>query len=390
MVFLTFLKLGCLSFGGPAAHLGYFRQEFVVRKRWLGEADLSEIIALTQLLPGPGSSQTGFLIGMLHGGLWGAVQAWLGFTMPSAILLILFAAGTKFTGNPFAAAALRGLQLAGIAVIANAILAMHRTLSPDAPRSAIAAITAVFVLLLPGSLNQALALIAAGVLGVLLLKQQRLGSPQSTITLAVSKRTANVSLLLFLSIFAGLEVFTRISGRSEGKVIRAFFDSGALVFGGGHVVLPLLEQAVVKPGWVTQATFLSGYGAAQAIPGPLFTFAAYLGYLLRVAPNRIGGAVICLVALFLPGLLLVIAAAPHWQILRQNRRARLAIAGVNASVVGLLFAALISVFLANRIRDPASVALIIGAFLALLSKKVSPVAVVLGSATIAGALRLVG
>ena len=381
MIFLTFLKLGCYSFGGPAAHLGYFYEEFVRRKGWLEENEWGEIIAFTQLLPGPGSSQTGFLIGVLRGGLWGGLQAWLGFTLPSATLLILFAAGVDLLRSPAAEAAMRGLQIAAIAVVANAVRLMHRQLSPDGLRSIFALSTLILVLALPASVAQIAAIIAAGIGGALFLNNSRT-APPSKLHLPISRRSADAALLLFAFLFVALEALSRFTSVESIQVLRAFYQSGALVFGGGHVVLPLLQQTVVRPGWVSEPDFLTGYGAAQTIPGPLFTFAAYLGYLLSAQPNKIAGALMCLTALFLPGILLVIGLAPYWRWMQGRKRARSALAGINAGVVGLLAAALVKIIMTTPSHDPLSVCLVVLNFVLLWSGRVSPLVVAAGSAAV--------
>ena len=380
-IFLTFLKLGCYSFGGPAAHLSYFQEEFVRRKQWMKESDISEIIALTQLLPGPGSSQTGFLIGVMRGGLWGGLQAWLGFTLPSAVLLILFAAGVNFLYTPFAEAAMRGLQLAAVAAVANAVRLMHRQLSPDVPRSILAGFTLLFILLVPTSAAQLLAIILAGIAGALLLNKNRV-APASKLHLLVSKATALAALFLFVFLLVTVEMLSRFTSIEGIQILRAFYQSGALVFGGGHVVLPLLQETIVRPGWMSESDFLTGYGAAQAIPGPLFTFAANLGYLLPAHSNKALSALLCLIALFLPGILLAVGVTPYWQRLREQTRARSAVAGINASVVGLLAAALVKMSAAKSLRDPVSVCLVVFDFVLLWLGRVSPLMVVLGSALV--------
>lgn len=389
MIFLTFLKLGCYSFGGPAAHLGYFHQMFVGRKQWLWESELGELIALTQLLPGPSSSQTGFLIGVMRGGLWGGVQAWLGFTLPSAVLLITFAAGVNLLRHSLATTALQGLQLATIAVVANAVRSMHRQLSPDRQRSAIAFLTLLVLLLWPASIAQITVIVAAGITSAFFLSGSR-AAPVSSVHLPISQRTATMALMLFALLFLLAEVLPRFSAIEGLIVFRAFYRSGSLVFGGGHVVLPLLQQAVVRPGWISQPDLLAGYGMAQIVPGPLFTFAAYLGYLLRVQPNHISGALLCLSALFLPGMLLVTGVAPYWRELVRRERARAALAGINASVVGLLAAALVKLIAIVPLRDPFSLGIVIIGFALLWRGKISPLIVVFGSAALTLLRRMTG
>lgn len=280
--------------------------------------------------------------------------------------------------NPWAHAALDGLQLAAAAVVANAVRLMHRQLSPDLPRSILAVFSLIFVLSFPSSAAQLWAILLAGAVGALLWKQGAL--PASKLCLPISKRAAAASLLLFAILFVSVEALGRFSPARSVQVLRAFYQSGALVFGGGHVVLPLLQEAVVRPGWISESDFLAGYGAAQAIPGPLFTVAAYLGYLLPHPPNRVPGALLCLVGLFLPGLLLAFAVPPHWQKFQQHKRMRSAIAAINASVVGLLAAALVKILTAVSFHHPIDILLTAVDFVLLWRGQVSPLAIVLGSA----------
>ncbi len=380
-IFLAFLRLGCTSFGGPAAHLGYFRDELVVRRRWLSEATLAEFIGLTQLLPGPSSSQTGFLIGISRGGIMGGLAAWLGFTLPSAVLMILFAMGASRAQGKIWIGALHGLQVAAVAVVATAVLRMFRTLCPDLARALIAMAAAAFVLFRNGAVAQIGAIVAGGIFGALLFQRVPAATDETNL-LPVSKRGAFIALGVFVTILACVE-FANFPGVAQA---RAFYRTGALVFGGGHVVLPLLEQAVVRPGWVTENDFLAGYGAVQALPGPLFTFSAFLGYSSRVPPNGVPGAILCLAAIFLPGLLLAIAIAPFWGQWRRLRRAQAVLAGVNAAVVGMLITALIHAGLSGSLATYWDSALAIAGFLALVRTRLSPVIVVLASAAISASL----
>lgn len=337
------------------------------RQRWIDEPTLGEFIGLTQLLPGPSSSQTSFLIGIARGGIAGGLAAWLGFTLPSAILMILFAAGARHAHGRIAVGALHGLQVAAVAIVANAVLSMFRRLCPDLIRALLAFAAAAFVLYFAGSVSQIGAVIAGAVVGWLIVPEASIQGLNEELLL-VSHRTAASAFALFVVVFAVVEF---------QPLLLAFYRTGSLVFGGGHVVLPLLEQAVVRPGWVNENDFLDGYGAVQAMPGPLFTFAAYLGYVSRVAPNGIAGAVLCLVAIFLPGLLLAVVAAPFWQRLRRLKRARSLIAGVNAAVVGLLISALIHASLSGALRNYIDAVLAIVGLLVLARTKTSPVIVVL-------------
>lgn len=354
------------------------------RRRWLTEAALTEFIALTQLLPGPSSSQTGFLIGIARGGILGGIAAWLGFTLPSAVIMVLFAAGVRRAHGPLIEGALHGLQVAAIAVVASAVLAMFRRLCPDWPRALIASIAAALVLFLGGSAIQIAVILGGAILGWAVLRIPPADREEEN-PLPVSHAAAAAALMLFAALFVALEF-----ALPGAPLLRAFYRTGALVFGGGHVVLPLLDQAVVRPGWVNANDFLAGYGAAQTIPGPLFTFAAYLGYVSRVPPHGLAGAVLCLLAIFLPGLLLAIAAAPFWRWLRARNGARAAIAGVNAAVVGLLASALAHAGLSGAVRTWLDILFAAAGFLALARTRISPVAVVLAIALAEALLAVIG
>jgi chromate transporter len=380
-IFLAFMKLGCTCFGGPAAHVGYFRRELIERRKWITEATFSEFLGLTQLLPGPSSSQTGFLIGISRGGLIGGAAAWLGFTLPSAILMTAFAAGVKYASGPAAAGALRGLEIAAVAVVANAVVSMFRSLCPDWPRRVLAVIAAAFLSINGGGLAEVAALVTGALAGWLWIR----ASPQLSTDddpLPVSRPAAGICLGLFAVLFAALEIAARVSHSANVMLLDAFYGTGSLVFGGGHVVLPLLNEAVVRPGWVSPSDFLAGYGAAQAIPGPLFTFAAYLGFTAKTGLHGILGALLCTVCIFLPGLLLAAAAAPFWSWLRRHKSAQFAVSGVNAVVVGLLFSALFHAAGAGAIRGMVDISLALSAFLSLAFTRVSPVIVVLAVAAV--------
>lgn len=337
-VLLVFLRLGCTSFGGPIAHLGYFRHEIVERRRWCGEKTMAEIIALAQSLPGPASSQVGFALGILRAGWRGGLAAWIGFTLPSALLMLAFAYGHTFLGGGVGQGLLHGLQLVAVAVVAQAVLAMQRSLAPDRMRAALAVIAAGIALMLPAQTATLIAIVAGAAAGLALFRTEKDEAGES-IGLALPKAVGIASAVVFFALLVvalaahtlsiwGLDVFS------------AFYRSGALVFGGGHVVLPLLNDAVVVPGWVTQRSFLAGYGAAQALPGPLFSFAAYLGAAVRPTPSPILYGLIGLAGIFIPGLLAMTAVLPFWSALRGNRYAQASIKGINASVVGILIAAL--------------------------------------------------
>jgi chromate transporter len=375
-VLAAFLRLGLTSFGGPVAHLGYFRDEFVLRRRWLDDRAYADLVALCQFLPGPASSQVGIAIGLSRAGYAGALAAWTGFTLPSAIALVLFAYGVGALGDVSHAGWLHGLKVVAVAVVAQAVLGMMRSLAPDRERATMAVLAAMIVLALPTAWGQIGAILLGGIAGTVWLHP---GAPRDHVVLPlkVSRKTGAVMLALFVALLIGLPLLAAAS-RSQGlRLFDAFYRAGSLVFGGGHVVLPLLQAAVVPPGWVTNDTFLAGYGAAQAVPGPLFTFAAYLGAAMLPQPNGWVGAAICLVAVFLPSFLLVIGALPFWEALRRRAVAQAALRGVNAAVVGLLLAALYHPVWTSAIADAADFAFAAGAFLLLFMWQVPPWLVVL-------------
>ena len=346
-VFLAFLKLGVTSFGGPIAHIGYFRAEFVERRKWLSERAYADLVALSQFLPGPASSQTGFGIGLMRGGYLGGLAAWVGFTAPSAILMVLFAYGAGSIANsPTGAALLHGLKLVAVAIVAQAVLGMARSLCPDRERASIAALALILMLLVPGSLSQVGTIVLGGIAGIFVCRARAETAPDS-LAIPVSHGVAIISLVVAFVLLA----VAFVPARGALALFDAFYRSGALVFGGGHVVLPLLRDAVVAPGWVSDSSFLAGYGAAQAVPGPLFTFAAYLGAVANVPPGGASGAVIALVAIFLPGLLCLMGTLPFWHALRARPNAQAAMRGTNAAVVGLLGAALLQPGMDERGAD---------------------------------------
>jgi chromate transporter len=376
-VFLAFLKLGLTSFGGPIAHLGYFRREFVGRRRWLDEPAFADLVGLCQFLPGPASSQTGFALGLLRAGYGGGLAAWLGFTLPSAVLLTAFAFLGGALAGPLGQGFLHGLKLVAVAVVAQAVWGMARSLCPDRPRAAFAVAAALIALLAPTALAQ-IAAIAAGALAGLLLKRPAGESAPPPLAIPVSKTAGIVALALFFAFLAGLPLAGRIWPADHAIAeLAAFWRSGALVFGGGHVVLPLLQAAVVRPGWVDANIFLAGYGAAQAVPGPLFTFAAYLGAVMQPGPNGLAGALLCLIAIFLPGLLLVLGVLPFWHGLRRRKAAQAAMRGANAAVVGLLLAALYNPVWVSAVAGPGDFALALLGFALLTIAEIPPLAIVL-------------
>jgi chromate transporter len=374
-VFLAFLKLGLTSFGGPVAHLGYFRDELVERRKWIDEAGYADLVALCQFLPGPASSQTGFALGLLRAGWPGALAAWTAFTLPSALLLVAFAYGAEMFDGPLGAGMLHGLKIVAVAVVAQAVWGMARTLTPDRQRIGIAVAVVLFVSLVGGSLGQIAAIVGGGIAGLLLCRGP--GTTVGTLAFPVSRATGAVLLAAFVALLVLLPLARAINPDQALALIDAFYRAGALVFGGGHVVLPLLDAAVVAPGWVTDDAFLAGYGAAQAVPGPLFTFAAYLGAAMGPQPNGIAGAAIALVAIFVPGLLLVAGSLPFWDAFRTRPAAQAAMRGTNAAVVGILGAALYDPLWTSAILRPLDFALALAGFALLTAWKAPPWLVVL-------------
>ncbi len=384
-VFAAFLRLGVTSFGGPIAHLGYFNAEFVQRRKWLEEDTFAQVVALCQFLPGPASSQVAMIIGLLRAGAPGAALAWLAFTLPSAIALVAFAFGIARVPGAQTAPPIHGLLLAAVAVVSVAVANMYRSLCPDVPRKALALGAAAVMLLAPASGLVQLEIIAAGaVYGRWFIRSP---AKQTTpIPVTGNRFAAALCATAFIALLIGFPFAQRLDGEGPLKVFGAFYESGALVFGGGHVVLPLLEARVVPPGWISPDAFLAGYGAAQAVPGPLFTFAAYLGAAMHGPVSGIGGAALALFAIYLPSFLLIAAILPFWNGLIRNRGVVTALQGVNAVVVGLLLAALYQPVWVSAIRAPADVALALLAFLLLEVLKWQPWLVVASSALAAQVL----
>lgn len=374
-VFRAFLKLGLTSFGGPIAHLGYFRDELVVRREWIDEAGYADLVALCQFLPGPASSQVGFALGLLRGGSLGAFAAWSAFTLPSALVLVLFAFGAAAFEGPLGSGLLHGLKVVAVAVVAQAVWGMARNLAPDRERASIALAAALLTIFVGGSLGQIAAILVGGAAGLWLCRNGVTGST-GHLTFPVSRRVGLAAGALFVLLLAALPVLAAVIDAQGLSLFDAFYRAGSLVFGGGHVVLPLLQAEVVQPGWVTDDAFLAGYGAAQAVPGPLFTFAAYLGAVMGPEPNGVAGAIIGLLAIFLPGFLLVIAALPFWDAFRTRPRAQAAMRGANAAVVGILGAALYHPVWTSAILSPADFALALMAFVLLTVWKAPPWVVV--------------
>ena len=364
VVFWVFLKLGVLSFGGPIAHLGYFRNEFVVRRRWIDEAGYGDLIALCQFLPGPTSSQVGFCLGVLRGrGLLGGLAAWLGFTAPSALILLAFGLCAAAFHGRLADGFLHGLRLVAVAVVAQAVWGMTRTLTPDRTRAAIALAAFSLVWWDRGSSGQALAIALGAAAGLLLCRAGGLVYAGQFL-FPVSRRKGALALVLFAVLFLP-PVLRTFGNAAWTHIFGAFYRSGALVFGGGHVVLPMLRTQVVGAGWVSDQAFLAGYGVAQAVPGPLFTVAAYLGALSSAEPNHLLGAAVALVAIFLPGLLLVYGMLPFWDGLRSRSAAQAATRGASAAVVGILAAAFCSLVWTGAVLTPGDFACALGGFLLL-------------------------
>ncbi len=376
-VFRIFLRLGVTSFGGPVAHLGYYRAEFVERRKWLDEHSYADIVALCQFLPGPASTQVSMSIGILRAGLPGAFAAWLGFTMPSAMAMILFGYGVTRFGDLSHAAWLHGLKIVAVAVVAQAVWGMARSLCPDKERASVAVGAAILALAVPSAAGQVGAIVVGGLIGWGLLANTASAQPSAPLAVHLPRSLSIAAALLFFGLLIGLPLLAAALPAQPIKLFDSFYRSGALVFGGGHVVLPLLQAEVVPPGWVSNDAFLAGYGAAQAVPGPLFTFAAYLGTVMGPAPNGWVGGLLCLVAIFLPSFLLLIGALPFWDALRRRPAVQLALLGVNAAVVGLLLAALYRPVWTSAIFGPADFALGIVAFLLLALWAVPPWLVVI-------------
>ena len=386
-VFRAFLRLGLTSFGGPIAHLGYFRDELVTHRRWVRDDEYAELVGLAQFLPGPASSQVGFVLGLFRAGPLGALAAWAAFTLPSAAVLVAFAFGAASLSGPIAAGMLHGLQVVAVAIVAQAVWGMARTLTPDLRRTLIAVGAAAVVLAVPGSLGHVTAIAAGALVGWWLLRGVRLeaGATGRALRVPVSRRAGLIALLACLGLLvalplaaaaAGAAGLTGIVGRSLA-IADVFSRAGALVFGGGHVLLPLLESEVVGAAWVSEAEFLAGYGAAQAVPGPLFTFAAYLGALAEPCAAGLITAAVALISVFLPGMLLLIGVLPFWAAWRRSLHAQALLRGANAAVVGILAAALVVPVYVSTVTDQASFALAFACFLLLMAFRVPAWAVVL-------------
>lgn len=370
-ILLTALRLGFTSFGGPIAHLGYFREEYVQRRKWLDDKTYADIVALCQFLPGPASSQVGISIGMLRGGYLGGFASWLGFTLPSAIALALFA--ILMQGYDVSEAGwLRGLLIVAVAVVAHAIWGMATKLTPDRERVSIALVTAIVVLMMPSASTQILMIVLGGLIGWLFLRKVA-ESEEPTMTFSIGKVAAVTAWVLFFGLLVALPILRQLYAAEWLEVVDSFYRVGSLVFGGGHVVLPLLSTEVVGPSWLTQDQFLAGYGAAQAVPGPLFTFSAYIG----AAKGGWLLSAIALGAMFFPSFLLVTGSLPFWDSIRRRDSFKAALNGINAVVVGILLAALYDPIWTKAIHTPADFSLALVAFGLLMFWKIPSWAVVL-------------
>ena len=391
-VLLIFLRLGCTSFGGPVAHIGYFRAEFVERRRWLPEGSFADLVALCQFMPGPASSQVGMSLGLLRAGPLGMIAAWIGFTLPSALAMLAFAYGVEAVGDVSNAAWLKGLKLVAVAVVAQAVWAMARSLAPDRPRATLAIAAAIVTLAVPTSYGQIAAIVLGAAAGYALLPRPTAADAADHLPLGLKlpRIVAVSALVLFFLLLVLLSPIAAAVGNQALRLFAAFYRAGALVFGGGHVVLPLLQASVVPNGWVSSDAFLAGYGAAQAMPGPLFTFAAYLGAVMHPTPNGWLGALIAVVAIFAPSFLLAIGLMPFWDTLRTREWAQATLRGVNAAVVGVLLAALYTPVWTAGVHTPAGFGLALAAFLALTMWAVTPWIIVVAGALVAAALGAAG
>ena len=354
-------RLGLTSFGGPIAHLGYFHEEYVKRRKWIDEQSYADLVALCQFLPGPASSQVSIAIGIARAGLSGGFAAWLGFTLPSALALIAFAFGIGAFASSADAGWLHGLKVVAAAVVAHAVWGMARSLCPDRERVTIAILASIVTLTWPTAIGQLSAIAIAGVVGLIIFPQAA-PSSRSHMRFPVEKRTGIAAWIILFALLLGLPLLRHIAPSHVLEVFDSFFRVGSLVFGGGHVVLPLLQAEVVSSGWVTNEQFVAGYGAAQAVPGPLFTFAAYLGAVMGPQPNGWTGAMLALVAIFLPSFLLIAGALPFWDFLRSEPVFQSVLKGVNAAVVGLLLTALYTPVWTSSIHSPADFGLGLVAF----------------------------
>jgi chromate transporter len=378
-------RLGLTSFGGPIAHLGYFHEEYVKNRKWIDEQSYADLVALCQFLPGPASSQVSIAIGILRARFLGGIAAWIGFTLPSALALIAFGLGVGAFAGASDAGWLHGLKVVAVAVVAQAVWGMARSLCPDRERATIAILAAIVTLAWPSAVGQLSSIVIAALTGAVIFPGQT-SSSSASMRFPIAKKTGIAAWIIFFVLLVGLPLYRQMAPSHALEVFDSFFRVGSLVFGGGHVVLPLLQTEVVAPGWVTNEQFVAGYGATQAVPGPLFTFSAYLGAVMSSEPNGWTGAFLALVAIFLPSFLLVIGALPFWDLLRSVRMFQSALKGINAAVVGLLLAALYNPVWTSAIYSPADFALGLIAFALLMFWKFPPWLVVVLTAIGAEAL----
>lgn len=381
-VLLVFFRLGLTSFGGPVAHLGYFHGEFVKKREWIHEHAYADLVALCQFLPGPASSQVGMSLGLYRGGMLGAIAAWIGFTLPSAVILVLFALGMTKFASQFNPSWLHGLKIAAVVVVAQAVWAMAVKLCPDKERASIALVAAIFVAASSSALGQVLVLFAAGLVGLIFLRKDQV-LPHVPVTIKLNRFVGALMLVVFFVLLIVLPMLAKATGNQAVQMFDSFFRAGSLVFGGGHVVLPLLQAEVVPHGWVSNESFMAGYGAAQAVPGPLFSFSAYLGAVTQSSPTGWVGAAICLVAAFFPSYLLVVGVLPFWEQLRTQKNLRYAMSGINAGVVGLLISAMYHPVWTSAIFSKTDFSIALGAFLLLTVWKLPSWAVVVACGFVA-------
>jgi chromate transporter len=387
-VLRVFLRLGISCFGGPIAHIGYFRDEFVARRKWIDEHAYADLVGLCQFLPGPASSQVGFSIGLMRAGYLGALAAWTGFTLPSAVALVLFAYGAGALSGSAGTGLLHGLKLTAVAIVAQAVWGMARNLCPDRERASIAVVAALIILFSTSPVAQIGAIVFGGIAGLWLCRSGT-PAPSGHVEMPVSRTAGLLTLTAFFVLLAGLPVLRGLTGSFGMALFDAFYRSGALVFGGGHVVLPLLREAFVSPGWLSDDAFLAGYGAAQAVPGPLFTFAAYLGTVVTPEPHGLAGAVLGLVGIFLPGILVLLGALPFWDSFRRRVGAQAVMRGVNAAVVGLLGAALYNPVWTTTVHSPRDFGIALVGFVLLIAWRAPPLVVVAFSAAAGTAMAFV-
>ena len=388
-VFRVFSRLGLTSFGGPIAHIGYYREEIVVRRQWLDDSTYTDLVALCQFLPGPASSQVAVSLGLVRAGYLGALAAWIAFTLPSATLMTAFAFGANALGGEIGSGVIHGLKLVAVAIVAQAVWGMARSLCPDRQRASIAAIAVLMMIIGTSFAAQVSTIVMGGIVGFWLC---RTSAPSLAASLGapVSRRAGAISLAIFFGLLIALPALSRSS--QSISLFNAFYRSGALVFGGGHVVLPLLSEAFVTTGWVSQDAFLSGYGAAQSMPGPLFTFAAYLGAIANTSPNPWAGAAVGIIGIFLPGILLLFGTLPFWDVFRRRVSAQAVMRGINAAVVGLLGAALYNPLWISSMKTSGDVAIALVGFVLLTVWRTPPFIVValgaLGGVAMSAAVRL--